>query len=318
MLTLMDYPMRTQNLEGCVDAENTLVSIGLPVRNGEAFLEEALRSALEQSYHNLEIIVSDNASKDRTREIVQDTMLGDSRIRYLRQAENVGAIPNYNNTLNAARGQYFKWLAHDDKCDSLFVSNGVAFLEAHPDVVLVYGRIHYLYEDGHLEDRQSKQLEIRGETHIRRVHEFLRVAQSSDDLYWQIFGLVRTDKLKAIGGLGRFVASDQIALLDLCRYGEMRELDQSRYVRRVHADASTVKERSMLERLLWYDSEAKPRVVLPKVELAGRYISSVRSVEGAGPSTYTAIAYRFAREWREFLKQFASVPGQIMHLLSTK
>ena len=91
------------------------VSIGLPVFNGENFLESAIRSVLEQSFDDLELVISDNASTDRTETIARDFAASDRRVRYHRNARNLGAAPNYNRTVELATGALFKWLSHDDR-----------------------------------------------------------------------------------------------------------------------------------------------------------------------------------------------------------
>jgi len=90
------------------------ISIGMPVYNGEDFIEEAILSLLAQNFRDFELIVSDNASTDRTREIVNRFVLQDTRIRYVRQTENIGAVGNFKYVFKAARAQYFMWAASDD------------------------------------------------------------------------------------------------------------------------------------------------------------------------------------------------------------
>ena len=87
--------------------EVPLVSVGVPVFNGEAFLEDAIRSALAQSLGDLELILCDNASQDRTAEICSDYAARDARVRYFRNPRNLGAAANYNLAFSHARGRYF-------------------------------------------------------------------------------------------------------------------------------------------------------------------------------------------------------------------
>jgi glycosyltransferase involved in cell wall biosynthesis len=88
-----------------------LVSIGMPVYNGENFLRLALSSLLAQDYPHFELIISDNASDDGTEEICREYQAHDRRIRYLRHRENRGSPWNF---AFVARGDYFMWAAHDD------------------------------------------------------------------------------------------------------------------------------------------------------------------------------------------------------------
>ena len=92
------------------------VSIGMPVYNGVPFLNEALDSILAQTYRDFELVISDNASTDETESICRAYAASDPRIRYYRQQENLGAMPNFNRVCELSRGQYFKWAACDDVC----------------------------------------------------------------------------------------------------------------------------------------------------------------------------------------------------------
>ena len=74
---------------------NPRVSIGLPVYNGENFLEEAVESLLAQTFEDFELIISDNASTDRTKAICQAYAAQDDRVRYFRNHENIGASGNF-------------------------------------------------------------------------------------------------------------------------------------------------------------------------------------------------------------------------------
>ena len=101
------------------------VSIGMPVFNGEPFIREALDSLLAQTFTNFELIISDNASTDGTEAICREYAACDARIRYVRQPENRGALSNFQFVLDAARGEYFMWAAHDDRRAPEFLSSAL-------------------------------------------------------------------------------------------------------------------------------------------------------------------------------------------------
>ena len=97
-----------------MDKEYPKVSIMIPTYNRAHFLAEAIESALMQDYPNLEVIVSDNASTDNTRECVQ-RYLTDPRFRYYRNDENLGSSANYERLLyEYAAGVYGQYLTDDD------------------------------------------------------------------------------------------------------------------------------------------------------------------------------------------------------------
>lgn len=129
-----------------------LVSAGLPVYNGETFIARALDSLLAQDYPWLEVIVSDNASTDRTIEIVQAYADKDPRVRVHRQTSNQGVQKNFEKTLELARGAYFFWAGVDDLWMPSFVSELVAELEAYPKAQLGMCAFDRVWEDGRLHD----------------------------------------------------------------------------------------------------------------------------------------------------------------------
>lgn len=102
---------------------NPLVSIGCPTYNRPEGLRCMLECLINQTYSNLEIIVSDNCSEgEETEQIVQDLMKKDSRIKYFRQENNIGSFNNYKFLLEQAQGDFFAWACDDDIRDPEFVN----------------------------------------------------------------------------------------------------------------------------------------------------------------------------------------------------
>ena len=102
-------------------ASHPLVTIAIPTYNrADAYLKQAIQSALSQTYPNLEIIVSDNCSVDNTESIVKS--FSDGRLRYIRHQKNIGANNNFYYCLETATGTYFLLLHDDDLIDDDFVS----------------------------------------------------------------------------------------------------------------------------------------------------------------------------------------------------
>lgn len=114
-----------------------LVSIGIPVRNGAAYLAEALESIVAQDYPHLEVVICDNGSQDATGDIARHYATADSRFRYVDNGRDLGFLGNFRRALEESRGKYFTWLAHDDLLlHPSYLSTLVAYLEAHRDVVV--------------------------------------------------------------------------------------------------------------------------------------------------------------------------------------
>ena len=119
--------------------EEPLVSIGIPTYNRATTLRRALKSILEQTYQNLEIIVSDNCSPDtETKNIVQEFMIKDSRIKYFRQEKNLGLFYNTKFVFDVAHGEYFAWLCDDDERQPKFIEACLAkFQQVNPSSPLL-------------------------------------------------------------------------------------------------------------------------------------------------------------------------------------
>lgn len=113
-------------------AESPPVSIGISTyERADGTFPAALRSALAQTWPNLEIVVSDNASTDHTADVVAEH--ADPRLRYHRHDENIGAAANFRYCVEAARGRYFVLLHDDDLLDPDFVERCMAAFEERPE-----------------------------------------------------------------------------------------------------------------------------------------------------------------------------------------
>ncbi len=121
-----------------------LASILINTYNDERYIKEALDSALAQTYKNIEVIVLDDSSTDRTTEIVKGYK--DARLRYLRAPTHVGLVEGRNLLLRAAKGEYLTYLDADDIYLPAKVAEEVDFLEARRDYAAVYCNLAYFYD----------------------------------------------------------------------------------------------------------------------------------------------------------------------------
>lgn len=129
-----------------------LVSIGISTyERAEGTFPAALKSASAQTWPNLEIVVADNASQDRTGEVVAE--LGDQRIRYHRHERNIGAHANFRFCVEASRGSYFVLLHDDDLLDPDFVDRCMAAFAERPDAGFAHGGVRVIDGDGEVTAR---------------------------------------------------------------------------------------------------------------------------------------------------------------------
>jgi glycosyltransferase involved in cell wall biosynthesis len=106
-----------------------IVTIGVPVYNSDETLVSALDSLINQTFHEIAIVISDNGSTDRTEKICREYASKDSRISYIRQPKNIGAESNFKFVLDLARTKYFMWAASDDIRSLNFIEKNIEFLE---------------------------------------------------------------------------------------------------------------------------------------------------------------------------------------------
>lgn len=134
-----------------------LVSVHVITYNQADFVRETLRSALEQDYENLQVVVADDGSTDGTAEIILDCARKDPRIVPLVGGPNLGITGNCNRGLKACTGEYVAFLGGDDAYLPGKISKQVAWLETDPQRVFCHhdaeivdaetGKLHCLWSD---------------------------------------------------------------------------------------------------------------------------------------------------------------------------
>lgn len=193
-----------------------LISIGVPVFNGEKGLARALDSLLQQDYTNLEIIISDNGSTDSTSEICEKYVLKDARIKYYRIEENLGSIFNFNRVFELSSGKYFMWAAHDDRREPSFVSACFEKMEQCPDAALCQTHTAMFIEGreemlciAHLDSFED----VPGL--IGRYQETLKHFPAT-----AIYGLYRSSAMRKTLMFQKVIATDLAFIQELSIYGE--------------------------------------------------------------------------------------------------
>jgi glycosyltransferase involved in cell wall biosynthesis len=130
------------------------VSVTIPCYNGESYIETAIRSVLAQTFSDLEIVVIDDGSHDRTGEIVQG--FKDDRIRYFYQ-ENQGLAETRNRLINLAKGEYIGFLDQDDYWEPTKLERQIAVFRNDPEIVLVYADCYIVDAGGNIKGKWSQR-----------------------------------------------------------------------------------------------------------------------------------------------------------------
>lgn len=150
-----------------------ILTVGMPVRNGARWIDEAMASILSQRFADLELVVSDNASTDQTEDIVRAAAERDPRVRYVRQPENIGPYRNHDDVLALARGRYFKWASSSDICLDGFFEQCVSILESRSDVVLAYPKTQLIVDQHGRREDYDDNLELDIDGPARRFARYL-------------------------------------------------------------------------------------------------------------------------------------------------
>ena len=182
-----------------MDENSPLVSIGMPVYNGERFIRQALNSLLAQDYENLELIISDNASTDRTAEICQEYAARDPRIRYWHNSENRGAISNFAKVLDMSEGEYFMWAACDDLWEPTYIKTLLQCLTTTPSAVLAFSAFDNVDELGHQVRTYPHLFELPSADLFTRLRNYITQEEHLGKAN-PIYGLMRRTTIRKAGG----------------------------------------------------------------------------------------------------------------------
>ena len=210
--------------------------MGLPVYNGGTLLQDSLDSLMAQTFEDFELIISDNASTDGTSELCQALAERDPRVRYHRNATNMGATRNHNRVVELSRGEYFRWASHDDLLEPTFLEKTIAVLDADADqrFVLCFSLLDHIDEEGNV---------IAGGTQSPvfddpRPSDRLRRFWESERMHQVQYGLIRRHMLVRTALEGDWYGSDRQLLLELSLLGGFARVEEILFHHREHLGRS--------------------------------------------------------------------------------
>jgi glycosyltransferase involved in cell wall biosynthesis len=253
-----------------------LVSVGMPVYNGERFIREAIESILGQTFQDFELIVCDNASTDRTPEIVRSYAARDLRIRYERSERNRGAAYNYNRVTALARGTYIRHAAHDDVLAPTNLERCVAVLEADPGIALAYPQMSRIDQYGRVLDTFRGSLVIDDPDPVARWRTFHRLIYLGS-MCDPVFGLFRASVLKATPVLRPLISADMILLGDVALRGRIAEIPEVLFFERWYPGTSVNANPTLDDRAAWFDpaTRSNPLNAMPHWRWLAAFLDSI-------------------------------------------
>ena len=196
----------------------------MPVCNGEQFIQQALDSLLAQDYKHFELIISDNASNDRTAGICESYAAKDARVRYYRNEENCGPVANFNRVLECAGGEYFMWAACDDLWEPTYISTLLQSLMMTRSGVLAFSAFDNIDEHGRQTRTYPQLFELPAEDLSTRLQNYITQEEFLGKAN-PIYGLMRLTAIQEAGGLkiwGKNLwGSDMLVVFKLLTLGNL-------------------------------------------------------------------------------------------------
>jgi glycosyltransferase involved in cell wall biosynthesis len=279
------------------------VSIGLAVYNGENYLEPALESILAQTFTDFEVVVSDNASTDRTAEICRAYVSRDPRIRYSRNQFDIGSNRNFNLVFNLSLGEYFKWAAHDDLIAPEYLQKCVAVLDADPGTVLCHTKTSIIDAEG----KPVRQFEGGLKTFSARVetrfHDML-----VDYWCYDIFGVIRSSALARTSLMGIYGHGDGVLLAKLALMGRFKEIPEFLFFNRDHPAKSRYSYSSYKAYTIWLDPSKAGKIILPRWRMGIEYAKAIGSsslTPMKRARCYMQMGFWVRTFWKSLLANFA-------------
>src|SRR5690349_640632 len=206
------------------------LSIGLPVYNGERYIGYTLDSICRQTFRDFELIICDNASTDGTERLCLEYAAQDARIKYFRNASNIGANQNWYRVLDLASADYFASVAHDDIYEPDYMRRCIEVLEGDPATVVCYSKTKII-------DATGAVTGIIGEEVDTTSHERLYQVIHNEHMCIQLYGVMRTSALRRTKVFVGYYGCDRNTLAELALLGKLRETPEYLFLHRVHSEA---------------------------------------------------------------------------------
>ncbi len=248
------------------------VSVGLPVYNGERYLRISIDSILAQTYRDFELIISDNASTDKTEQICREYASRDTRVRYHRNEKNIGAPANFNLAFALSQGEYLKWATSDDYVAPEMIEKCLDVLDRNPDVVLCFPNAKLIDAEGNFLENYEDVLDLPFPRAGDRFTQLLRRIK----LAHQHLGLIRSSALKKTSLHGNFIAADINFLAELSLYGKFCQLPEYLLFRRFHPGSSSWDRASRTRQVTWTDPGRGGRIRLDRWAATLSFFEAVR------------------------------------------
>ena len=286
------------------------LTVGLPVYNGERYLDETIQAIRAQSYEDFELFVADNASTDGTRDIVEAHAAEDPRIVLDVATENRGASYNWNRCYAQAATEFFTWACADDiplpgKYDAC-----IQLLDSWPEAVLAYSGTELIDEHGALTGPFDDIGPVEEDTQAARLERIVRDLV----LVHPLFGVIRTDVLTTTRGMEPYKRADTVLLGELALRGHFAFTPDVHFHRRMHPEVSMQGSDEAIA--AHYTGSPSSGPIFPNARLLRGHLEAIKEAPLSRAEKLQAV--RALRRWRyrkPFLREVrAGAKGRAMQL----
>ena len=252
--------------------KNPIISIGLPVYNEEKFLRNKIESVLNQTLQDFELIISDNASTDKTGEICQEFLKNDSRIKYFRQKENVGFVKNFEFVLKEAKCEYYVATSADDQMSNNYLEKNLEIIKNNKNCIGSVGKTNYFGPA--IEELECVPNDSLGRKINKKIRQWLAsfFIDSFQGTYnekirmslkWTgaglfLYGVFRTDIFQKSFPIEKIFGLEHILLLNLIKYGDIILNNDTHMKKFVGAGANSAS--GMFHLLKYYETNFFTRI----------------------------------------------------------
>lgn len=208
-----------------------LVTIAIPLYNEEKFILETVYSAINQTYKNIEIIISDNCSTDCSSEKIIEVVQKNTNVQLIKHPVNIGATANFNFLKNEAKGEYFMWLGAHDVISKNYIENSIKVLDQNLGIVMAFHNAVFFSGTLNLENLQGDASSNIDTMSYKKSRGRMYAVISNLEFCSAIHGVFRTKILN--GDLVEDVQGpDNLMLFTTAEFGHFKKINQLGYYRR--------------------------------------------------------------------------------------
>lgn len=274
-----------------------LVSIVLPVRDGEAYLRAAIDSILAQTFADFELIIVNDGSADSTADIIKVYAERDARLVVRHQA-NRGMVPTLKIACDLARGTYLARMDADDVALPCRLEQQVAFLETHPETVLLGSAVDLIDGAGR----------VVGQFCHPESDSAIRACLATHNCLVHPSVMMRTTAYHAVGGYREAFAhaEDYDLWLRMAEVGQIANLSHSTLLYRLHpgqASQTHIREQALWALAAQLSAKARARGDVDPIQQAGRADAALLLSLGVSASTIDRAIVDAQLSWATLMKR---------------